>query len=478
MPEKKKFEIPRGELEQQELFAAKVRALNDGHFERTGRRRLACTRTYGCQANVADGEKIRGILHEIGYEFTDDPHEADFVLYNTCAVRENAEDRVFGNLGALSHCKQQNRGMIIAVCGCMMQQPHIVEKIRKSYPYVSLVFGTHVLHRLPELVYRALTEEKRVFDSTQSEGVIAEDLPVVREEGSKAWLPIMYGCNNFCTYCIVPYVRGRERSREPEAILKEARQLVADGYKEITLLGQNVNSYGKNLERKINFSSLLRQINDIPGDFRIRFMTSHPKDATRELIDTIAECEKVCRHLHLPVQCGSDEILRRMNRGYTCGQYLELIDYAKKKIPGLSLTSDIIVGFPGESYEDFQGTLDLIRKVGYDQLYMFIYSRRVGTKAAEFDDPVDAKEKSKWFRELLGVQAEIGLENYRGYVGQTARVLADGCSKHEGMLTGRDEHNILVEFAAPRQFIGQFVNVAITDAHQSALVGELIKKGE
>ncbi|MDY3988550.1 MAG: tRNA (N6-isopentenyl adenosine(37)-C2)-methylthiotransferase MiaB [Massilioclostridium sp.] len=473
MSQTKPFEIPCAELEQQELFAGKVLALNEDHLRKTGRRRLACTRTYGCQANVADGEKIRGILHEIGYEFTDEPDEADFILFNTCAVRENAEDRVFGNIGALAHLKKENPNLIIAVCGCMMQQEHIVEKIRKSYPYVGLVFGTHVVHRLPELVYRARTEHKRVFDSTQSDGVIAEDLPVVREEGSKAWLPIMYGCNNFCTYCIVPYVRGRERSREPDAILREARQLVADGYKEITLLGQNVNSYGKNLPQPIRFSQLLRMINDIPGDFRIRFMTSHPKDATRELIDTIADCDKVCNHLHLPVQCGSDEILRRMNRGYTCEQYLELVEYAKKRIPGLSLSSDIIVGFPGETYENFQGTLKLIEAVGYDLLYTFIYSKRVGTKAANYDDPVDPKEKSRWFRELLEVQAKIGRANFEGYVGQTARVLVDGTGKKEGMLTGRDEHNILVEFEGPPALIGSFADVKITQAHQAALVGSL-----
>ncbi len=436
---------------------------------------LAFVHSFGCQQNVNDGEKLRGMLAEIGYGFTDTPENADLVIFNTCAVRENAEDRVFGNIGQLKKCKEQNPDLIIGVCGCMVEQSHISEKIRKSYPYVSMVFGTHALYRFPELLYRELTTRKRIFDAEQEDGAIVEGVPVKREDPYKAYVPVMYGCNNFCSYCIVPYVRGRERSRRPEDILAEVRGLVADGYKEIMLLGQNVNSYGKGLERDITFAELLRQVDAVEGDFRIRFMTSHPKDATHELIDAIADCKKVCKHLHLPVQCGSNRILSLMNRHYTKADYLDLIRYAKQKIPGLALSSDIIVGFPGETYEDFKETLELLKEVDYHLLYTFIYSRREGTKAAVMDDPVPAKEKSRWFQELLEVQRECSVAHNKSYVGQTLRVLADSVGKYgDGYLSGRTEHNVIVDFKGDKELIGSFVSVKITGALNWALVGEKI----
>ncbi|HIZ54807.1 MAG TPA: tRNA (N6-isopentenyl adenosine(37)-C2)-methylthiotransferase MiaB [Firmicutes bacterium] len=443
--------------------------------EQSGRVPLALVHTYGCQQNVSDGDKMRGMLAQMGYAFTDEVRKADFILYNTCAVRENAESRVFGNIGALKHEKEVNPNLIIGLCGCMTQQESVVQKIKQSYPQVDIVFGTHALHRLPEFLYTAL-QDKKVFDRCDDETDIAEGLPVLRTGKWKAWLPIMYGCNNFCTYCIVPYVRGRERSREPEDILQEARSLIQDGYKEITLLGQNVNSYGKTLAQPIRFSQLLQKINAIEGDFRIRFMTSHPKDATHELIDTIAACDKVCKHIHLPVQSGCNRILQAMNRHYTVESYLELAEYARKKIPGVSFTSDIIVGFPGESYEEFQQTLELIKIMRYDALFTFIYSSRPGTKAAMMDDPVPYEEKSRWLQELLDLQRKIGENNYQTYVGKTLQVLADGPSRSgPDYISGRTDTNIIVNFKGSRAQIGQFLPVRITEAFNWALGGEIAK---
>lgn len=436
---------------------------------------LAFVHSFGCQQNVSDGEKLCGMLAEIGYGFTDSPDEADLVIYNTCAVRENAEDRVFGNIGQLKKAKMENPAMVIGLCGCMVEQKHIAEKIKKSYPYVDMVFGTHALSRFPELLYRELTTRKRIFDAEQERGSIVEGVPVRRIDSFKAYVPVMYGCNNYCTYCIVPYVRGRERSREPENILAEVRELVAGGYKEITLLGQNVNSYGQTLDKPVSFSQLLRMVNDVEGDFRIRFMTSHPKDATKELIDTIAECEKVCHHLHLPVQCGSNRVLKAMNRGYTRESYLELVCYAKERIPDLALSSDIIVGFPSETYEDFEETLNLVQQVNYHFLYTFIYSKREGTKAALMDDPVPAAEKSRWFQELLDTQKVCGVRHNQAYVDQTVRVLVDSVGKLEdGSVSGRTEQSLIVDFKGDRELIGSFVSVKITGALNWALVGEKI----
>ncbi|PWL59309.1 MAG: tRNA (N6-isopentenyl adenosine(37)-C2)-methylthiotransferase MiaB [Oscillospiraceae bacterium] len=436
---------------------------------------LALVHSFGCQQNSSDTEKLKGMLARMGYGFTDRPEEARLVLFNTCAVRENAEDRVLGNVGALKAYKAANPELIIALCGCMMQQPHMAEKVKKSYPYVDLVFGTHVAHMFPELLYTCLSEGKRVFNLSEESAPMAEGLPVLRDNDLKAWLPIMNGCDNFCSYCIVPYVRGREKSRPSKEIIREATELVAAGYKEITLLGQNVNSYGKGLEEQINFAGLLHQVNAIPGDFRIRFMTSHPKDCTHELIDAIAACKKVCNHIHLPVQCGNNRVLREMNRHYTVEEYLELAAYAHQKMPDVTFTSDIIVGFPGESYEEFQDTLELVRKMRYSALYTFIYSRRSGTRAAQMPDPVSGEEKGRWFQELLDLQEKIGLEEHEAMVGGVYRVLVDGVGKTgEGYLTGRTESNVIVDFKAPKEIIGQFVQVRVTKARNWLVLGELI----
>lgn len=430
--------------------------------------------SFGCQQNAADSEKIVGMLLEMGFEKAEDAKNADIVFFNTCAVRENAELRVFGNVGELKKSKQKNPNMVIALCGCMTQQGHIAEKIKKSYPFVDLVIGTHALHRIPEMLLEIFENKKRIFDFEEHDGFIAEGLPVKREGSIKAWLPIMYGCDNFCSYCIVPYVRGRERSRTSESIIAEAKELVGLGYKEITLLGQNVNSYGKGLEEDITFSELLRRINAIDGDFRIRFMTSHPKDATKELIDTIAECDKVCKNLHLPVQSGSNRVLKEMNRRYTVESYLSLIDYAKEKIPNVSFSSDLIVGFPGETREEFLETVELIKKVRYDLLYTFIYSKRSGTKAAVMPDPVSEKEKGLWLRELLDIQSKITEERFSELVGTVQRILVEGVGKNDGTLVGRTDTNIITEFVGDKSLIGQFVDVKITKSYNWAIVGEPI----
>ncbi len=435
---------------------------------------MALVRTYGCQQNVSDGEKIKGILARMGYSFTENEEEADLILFNTCAVREHAEDRIFGNVGALKNLKRRFPSMLIALCGCMMEQEHVAEKIQKSYPFVGLVFGTHAMHRLPEMLYDVFCGGKRVFERGYDDMLIHEEIPVHRDGAFKAWLPVMYGCDNFCSYCVVPYVRGRERSREPEAVLAEARSIVGAGYREMMLLGQNVNSYGRKLRENIDFAALLRRIDEIDGDYWIRFMTSHPKDAGRALIDAMAESRHVCRHLHLPFQSGSNRVLKEMNRGYTRERYLEIIHYAKERMPGLSLTSDVIVGFPGETYEEFEETLDLVREVGFTSLFTFIFSPRVGTPAAKMDDPVPAKEKSAWFSELLRVQEEVAAGRCASMVGSVLRVLCEEPSSKEGELCGRSEGNIIVEFPGPRELIGRFADVRITKARNWILKGELV----
>ncbi|MEG0691742.1 MAG: tRNA (N6-isopentenyl adenosine(37)-C2)-methylthiotransferase MiaB [Oscillospiraceae bacterium] len=437
---------------------------------------LAHVHSYGCQQNVSDGEKIKGLLAIMGYTFCDTPNEADIVIYNTCAVRENAEDRVFGNIGELKHNKERNPEMIIGLCGCMMQQEHISQKIKKSYPQVDIVFGTHVLTKLPEMIYKTLTSHKRQFDISDKDVQIVENMPVVRDKSSaKANLPIMYGCNNFCTYCIVPYVRGRERSRKSVDIINEFRSLVADGFKEITLLGQNVNSYGKGLDEDIDFSKLLRLLNEIEGEFRIRFMSSHPKDATFELIDAIADCDKVCKHFHLPIQSGSNRVLSLMNRKYTTESYQKLIEYARKRIPDIAFTSDIIIGFPSETREDFNETLNVIKQVRFDSLFSFIYSKRVGTAAALMEDLTSLEEKSEFFSELLAAQKEIGREKYQSCVGKSYQVLVDGEGRSgPEYLTGRTDGYMIVDFKGDKSLIGQFVTVKITNSLGWALQGEII----
>lgn len=439
-----------------------------------GEKPLAMVHTYGCQQNAADGERMKGMLREMGFSFTDSPDEADLVLFNTCAVREHAEDRVFGNVGALKNQKRRHPGMIIALCGCMMEQEHVAERIKKSFPYVNLVFGTHVIHRFPELLLKTLTDSERVFErgDESPDQQIPEGLPIVRESDSRAFVTVMYGCNNFCSYCIVPYVRGRERSREPDRIVEECRELIAQGYKEITLLGQNVNSYGKTLSQPISFSELLRRIDAIDGDYRLRFMTSHPKDATHELMNTMAGSRHIAHHLHLPFQSGNDRILREMNRHYDREKYLSLVRYAKEKMPDLSLTSDVIVGFPGETYEEFCDTLSLIREVGFTSLFTFIYSPRKGTRAAQMPDPVSHEEKARWMGQLLKTQEEIAAARCASMVGQTVRVLVEERNEKNGLLSGRTEGSVIVEFPGEDALLGQFCAVTITQARNWMLRGQ------
>lgn len=436
---------------------------------KNGKKPLVYVKSYGCQQNVSDGEKIKGKLSKVGYDFTDDINNAQFILFNTCAVRENAEDRVFGNVGDLKHMKEQNPDLIIGICGCMAQQKHIAEKIRETYKQVDLVFGTFAYNDLYNMLWEIVDKRKRVFNISENHIDIDEDFLQLRDDKIRAFVPIMYGCNNFCTYCIVPYVRGRERSRKLESVISEVRKLVAGGYKEITLLGQNVNSYS------YGFSELLRSINDIDGNFRIRFMSSHPKDATQELIDTILECDKVCKHLHLPVQAGSDRILALMNRRYTIEDYMKIIDYARNKSPEFSFTTDLIVGFPGETYDEFCMTKDVIKKVKYDNIYSFVYSKRSGTKAAEMEDDISDKEKGLWLRELLLEQREVTSAWLSRFVGKTSTVLVEGMGrKGDGYLTGKNDENIIVEFKGSTDLMGKFTQVRITKAMNWALEGELV----
>lgn len=435
-----------------------------------GHKPLAYVHSFGCQQNVSDGEKIKGMLSKIGYEFTDKSEEAHFILFNTCAVRENAEDRVFGTLGDLKHFKEQNPDVILGVCGCMAQQRHIAEKIKSTYRQVDLVFGTFAYNDLYTMLLEIESKHKRIFNLSENHVDINEDFLQLRDDKIRAFVPVMYGCNNFCTYCIVPYVRGRERSRKPEAVVKEVSELVKNGYKEITLLGQNVNSYS------YGFPELLRRINDITGDFRIRFMSSHPKDASKELIDTIFECNKVCKHLHLPVQAGSDRILGLMNRRYTVESYMKIIDYARSRDPEFSFSTDLIVGFPGETYEEFCETKELIKKVRYDNIYSFVYSRRSGTKAAELEDGISDKQKGLWLRELLLEQREITSQWLSRFVGKTVTVLVEGEGRTgPDHVTGKNDENIIVEVKADRKYIGQFIRVRITKAMNWALSGELVE---
>lgn len=435
---------------------------------------MACIRTYGCQQNVADSEKIKGMLERMGFSFTEEAEEADFILFNTCAVREHAEDRVFGNVGALKNIKRKHPSVLIGLCGCMMEERHVTDRLYKSFPFVGLVFGTHSLHKFPELFYNAVTAGKRVYETGVDDKTVYEGIPTRRDGSFKGWLPIMYGCNNFCTYCIVPYTRGRERSRKFDDVVNEAKEMIAAGYKDITLLGQNVNSYGKNFDEPVSFAKLLAEIDKIDGDYWIRFMTSHPKDCSKELIDVIANSRHISKHLHLPFQSGSDRILKQMNRHYDRAKYLDIINYAKEKIPDVSLTSDIIVGFPGETYEDFKETVSLIEEVRFTSLFTFIYSPREGTPAAKMDDPISAKEKSQWFSELLSVQEKIAAERCASMVGNVYKVLVEDTTDKEGILTSRTSGNIIVEFAGDESLVGNFANVRITKARNWILNGELV----
>lgn len=459
---------------QEELFLdqyiEKVRAVN----EKRETPPLAHIHNYGCQLNVTDGEKLKGLLLKMGFGFTEVPQDSDLVIFNTCAVRENAEERVFGNLGFLKQYKEKNRDMIICVSGCMTEQSVIVDKIKTSYRYVDLVFGTNAFDKFPQFVYDIYNGRKHLYDTSGPGTQISEGVEQVRSSGFTASVPIMYGCNNFCTYCIVPYVRGRERSRRPEVILDEIKDLVSHGYREIMLLGQNVNSYGNDLEDSVSFPWLLRQINAIDGEFIIRFMSSHPKDAGRELIDAMAECEKVERHLHLPVQSGNNEVLRRMNRNYTREKYMEMITYAKERISGISFSTDILLGFPNETEEEFQDTLKLVSDVRYSNIYSFIYSKRTGTKAAQIEDMTTYEEKQGRMQRLLELQRDITTEDYKKFIGRTLTVLTDSVGKGgEGTLCGKSSEFIIVNFKGDSSLIGKFVKVKITSARNWALDGEI-----
>ncbi len=434
----------------------------------------AYVETYGCQQNEADSEQIRGMLCQCGYAITDTAEGADVVVMNTCAIREHAEQRVFGNLGALTHTKRRHPGRKIFLCGCMAGQNTVVERLKKSYPHVDGVFSTHHLWQFPEILYRVLTGKKRVYFTEDEPGSIAEGIPHHREHTLKAWVSIMYGCNNFCTYCIVPYVRGRERSRKPFDILNECRELIENGTKEITLLGQNVNSYGKDLDETIDFSDLLSMICQIPGDFLIRFMTSHPRDAGKKLFDTMAANPKIAKQLHLPFQSGSSRVLKAMNRHYDREKYLELVNYAKSVMPDLVLTSDVIVGFPGETEEEFEETISLIRQVHYDSLFTFIFSPRNGTPAASMEDPTPKEEKNRRFDKLCAVQNEISEQIHSSYIGKTMRCLIDGTDKE--YLTARTEGGRLVRLTGSVDLVGSFMPVTITGSTTWSLTGELAKK--
>lgn len=465
--ERKTTVISPEELLRQREFCGEIR----DYWAGQGITPVAFVDTYGCQQNEADSERIRGMLEAAGYGFTESAEGADVVVFNTCAIREHAEQRVFGNVGALVHTKRRHPRQKIFLCGCMMGQPAVSERIRHSYPYVDGVFSTHHIHEFPQLLLRVLMSGKRVFAVEDSAGSIAEGLPVVRSNRLKAWVSIMYGCNNFCSYCIVPYVRGRERSRQPEDIYAECQELIAQGYKEITLLGQNVNSYGKDLKLGVDFADLMAHIAEMDGEFRLRFMTSHPRDASKKLFDTIARYPKICKQFHLPFQSGNDRVLKAMNRHYDSKQYRALVEYGKSIMPDLVLTSDVIVGFPGETEEEFEDTLRLIEDVEYDALFTFIFSPRGGTPAAAMEDMTPKAEKNHRFDRLCALQNRISEKKHRAYIGKTLRVLVDG--RDGEFLTARTDGGRLVRFSGEDALIGQFLDVRITDATTWSLVGAL-----
>ncbi|HYF82904.1 MAG TPA: tRNA (N6-isopentenyl adenosine(37)-C2)-methylthiotransferase MiaB [Clostridia bacterium] len=478
MSERKTAEkIDNNELLRQKQITQRIRENNELEQLKTGKQKFMHVITFGCQQNNSDSEKIMGMLAEMGYTHTEKKEQADVIIINTCCVRENAELKLYGNIGALKKLKVDNPALIIGVCGCMMQQEHAVEMIRKKYRHVDLVFGTHNTYKLPELLERSMDEKYTLIDILNSEGTIIEDIPVLREEKFKAWVTVMYGCNNFCSYCIVPHVRGRERSRKPEDIVKEIENLAKDSCKEVTLLGQNVNSYGKDLDIELDFADLIRLVNDIEGIERIRFMTSHPKDISEKLIHAIRDCSKVCEHLHLPFQAGSNEILRRMNRKYTKEEYLNKVIKVKQEIPGVALSTDIIVGFPGETDEDFEETLDVLRQVEFDQVFMFIYSSRKGTPAAEIEDPASYEDKHRNFEKLEKLQNDISRKMNEAYLGRTVEVLVDGTSKNDpSKYTGRTRTGKVVNFSGIDGIVGKLVNVSIKEIYSWFLNGEMVNE--
>lgn len=465
---------PTEEPTRQYYYMAKCREWVKNFEKRNGRIPTACVTTFGCQMNARDSEKLAGILCQVGYEVTED-ERADFVIFNTCTVRDNANQRVYGRLGELKSYKKHNPAMKIALCGCMMQEPAVIEKLQSSYRFVDLVFGTHNIFRFAELLCRCFEEQGMIVDIWEDTDQIVEDLPVERKYPFKSGINIMFGCNNFCSYCIVPYVRGRERSREPEDILREIRQLVAEGVVEIMLLGQNVNSYGKNLKEPMTFAQLLREVEKIEGLERIRFMTSHPKDLSEELIHVMKESKKICRHLHLPLQSGSTRILERMNRRYTKEQYLALAEKIRREIPDIAITTDIIVGFPGETMEDVEETIDVIRRVKYDNAFTFIYSRRTGTPAAAMEDQVPQAQVKEGFDKVLKVVQDTAREQVARYQGQRAQVLVEEVNEHdEKLLTGRMSNNTLVHFPGAPELVGRIVTVLLEECQGFYYMGHMV----
>lgn len=468
--EKSRFELPEAEITRQAEIMAQIAEMNSARPSVP----LAFVDTYGCQQNEADSEHIRGMLRTMGYEMTKNEADADVIVINSCAVREHAEQRILGNVGALVHTKRAKPDQKIVLCGCMVQQKHVIERLKKSFVHVNLAFGPSLIYKFPEYLQMLLRGKKRFFPEGGDEAILAEGMPTLRQNDLKVWLPVMYGCNNFCSYCIVPYVRGRERSRSPELILSEARELVKSGAKDITLLGQNVNSYGHGLEGNWNFARLIREINEIEGEFRIRFMTSHPKDATPELFETMATCEKAAKHIHLPFQAGNNRVLKMMNRGYTAEGYLKLIDTARSLMPDIVLTSDVIVGFPGETDEEFEDTMRLVEKVRFDSLFTFIYSPRSGTPAATMPDNATHEDKLRRFNKLVELQTKISEEKHRSLENSTMRVLIDGERPDEEYnLTARTSGNRLVHLKGEGSLVGSFADVKITEGRYWGLFGEL-----
>ena len=451
-------------------YKTQVRDLISQRFEGVP---LADVVTFGCAQNENDSEKIRGLLYEVGYSMTDSLENADIVIYNTCAIRENAELKIFGNIGKLKALKKANPNMIVAVCGCMVMQEHIVEKIKKSYPFVDIVFGTNAIEILPQLIYNCYTENKKQILSPEERREFDDDVPILRQSKSKASISIMYGCDNFCSYCIVPYVRGRERSRQPEDILREFTELVDRGYKDITLLGQNVNSYGKKLDREFDFADLLQLLCTVKGDYVIHFMSSHPRDFTKKVIDVIRDNPQISRQIHLPVQAGNDRILKEMNRHYTIEQYMDIINYAKEQIQGVTFSTDIIVGFPGETFEEYLDTEKLVKEVRFTQIFNYIYSKRNGTRAAKMEDNITHEEKARWLNRLIAIQRDITFDYLNEYIGKTERALVE--EKNGDMYTARLQNTFVVKFTCKNDHTDEFVNLKITGKRGTTLIADIIE---
>ncbi len=460
-------------MQKQFEYIARIKKINDEHAASFGRRK-AFVMTFGCQQNEADSEKLSGMAEAMGYELSDSADGASLIIVNTCAVREHAEQKALSVIGQYKHLKNKDPEMLIAVCGCMVTQEHRVNEIKHSYPYVDIVFGTSSIHRLPQLIAQKLDRGRRIYCPEESEYLVAEGVPIKRTEGARAWVSVMYGCNNFCSYCIVPYVRGRERSRTKEAVYAEVEELVSAGYKDITLLGQNVNSYGKDSGYDYDFADLLSLLDTIEGDYMLHFMTSHPKDASHKLIDVMASGRHIAKHFHLPMQAGSDAVLAAMNRRYTFEKYISIVDYIREKMPDAVITSDIMVGFPGETEEDFDATIAALERARFDMIFSFIYSRRKGTPAAEAEDQVPDAVKSARFERLLACQNAISLEKNKPLEGRTLRVLCDGRSKNNpNVFSGRTEGGKIVFFDAEDTDAGNFLNVFIERADTFALYGKI-----